>query len=74
MNLSRRCFSSSISRLTSTPKCVPLDTAVGDATDQVAGLVASRGVKADSGAYFAALTRSVESIFSIEEHERQLAR
>jgi methyl-accepting chemotaxis protein len=45
-----------------------IDSAVEDASAQVASLVASRGAKADSAAYFAALTRSVESIFSIEEH------
>jgi methyl-accepting chemotaxis protein len=45
-----------------------LNNAVRDATEQVTSLAAGRGVKVDSGAYFAALTRSVESIFSIEEH------
>jgi methyl-accepting chemotaxis protein len=49
-----------------------IDSAVGDAADQVAGLIASRGVKVDSAAYFAALTRSVESIFSIEAHSADL--
>ena len=48
------------------------DSAVGDAADQVAGLIAGRGVKADSAAYFAALTRSVELIFSIEERSAGL--
>jgi methyl-accepting chemotaxis protein len=48
------------------------DNAVGDAVDQVANLIASRGVKVDGDAYFAALTRSVESIFSIEERSAGL--
>jgi methyl-accepting chemotaxis protein len=49
-----------------------MNSAVRDASDQVTSLVASRGVKVGSAAYFAALTRSVESIFSIEEHSAGL--
>jgi methyl-accepting chemotaxis protein len=54
------------------PEARALNSAVRDASDQVASLVASRGVNVDTSAYFAALTRSVESIFSIEEHSAGL--
>jgi methyl-accepting chemotaxis protein len=42
--------------------------AVRDANDHVARLVAGRGAGTDSTEYFATLTRSVESIFSVETH------
>ena len=68
----RRCFSSSSLKAALEADSRAIDSAVGDAADQVASLVASRGAKVDSAAYFAALTRSVESIFSIEEHSAGL--
>jgi methyl-accepting chemotaxis protein WspA len=49
-----------------------VDSAVEDGANQVAGLIASRGTSVDRAAYFAALTRSVDAIFLVEERSASL--
>ena len=45
-----------------------MDGAVEDAAGHIARLVASRGKDINASEYFSSVTRSVESIFAIEEH------